>query len=386
MNINKPILMRISTALRATLLILILSVSLMAQVPVYKVGDVVDMDQGWGKGWVKATIEEIDERDYKVRYGPGTLNFIYVPRDNPVRIRDPKKGAEEDRQTKMRYAFIEETRDYASAIYAFLNVYDDTLLRGRSFSMAETPAEKKKAMTELAQLDAICRSKYSDMVNDPKRPDEKKIDNLPATWCDIAAKRDGFERGALAYADREKAKNFNSSFVSDIESAKDAPGGKIREEIQFVVFERDRWLSSLPKTYPNAFKTKPAAEYFKAVFAKADELKAQIEEEAPTRTWDAPTLHNPALEGYVRSYYAKYRPGVQILKIGMTMTGFKTFKNSLGIPTSQVISGSALVKVANRPFCQNQVFELKKEYLGGGRFSAIQPSYIGTEGTFVSCQ
>lgn len=187
----------------------------------------------------------------------------------------------------------------------------------------------------------------------------------------------------------ERIKSFNQQFVMDIDAAMGAYGDRIKEEVQIMVFERERWVASLARDYPQVFReagVAPTADLFAEVFAKADELKAQIERDAPTRSWDSPTLHNAPLEVFVRNYYAKYRKGVQILKVGMTMTNFKTFKNSLGIPTSQVISGSALVKVQDRPFCQNQVFELKKEYLGGGRFSAVQPSYIGVEGTFVKCQ
>ena len=194
---------------------------------------------------------------------------------------------------------------------------------------------------------------------------------------------------ASAAVSNERIQNFNQQFVMDIDAAMGAYGDRIKEEVQIMVFERERWVASLAKDYPQVFQeagVAPSADLFAEVFAKADELKTQIERDAPTRSWDSPVLHNAPLEAFVRNYYAKYRKGVQILKIGMTMTNFKTFKNSLGIPTSQVISGSALVKIQNRPFCQNQVFELKKEYLGGGRFSAVQPSYIGVEGTFVKCQ
>ncbi len=187
----------------------------------------------------------------------------------------------------------------------------------------------------------------------------------------------------------ERIESFNQQFVMDIDAAMGADGDKIKEAVQIIVFERERWVASLGVDYPEVFKeagVASSADLFAEVFARADELKARIERDAPTRSWDSPTLHNAALEAYVRNYYAKYRKGFQILKVGMTMTGFRTFKNSLGIPTSQVISGSALVRVENRPFCQNQVFELKKDYLGGGRFSAVQPGYIGVEGTFVKCQ
>jgi hypothetical protein len=354
----------------------------------FNVGDEVELSQ-WSSGWIKARIESMDDRDYKVRFGPGTYNFVMVSRANPALIRDPKKAAVVAGQRQLHEAFMSEAKEFRPYVYAFRHVYHEELKPTYGFSPAATPAERQQAVRELARLDTLCKSKYAGMTDNLTSSRKDMLEERPAVWCEIAANRSGFEKAAQAHTSNEALRSFSRSFVDDIESAKDAPGDKIKEEIQIIVFERERWVGSLATAYARFFQdagVAPSPQLFKDVFAKADELKAKIEAEAPTRSWDSPTLHNPALEGFVRNYYASYRKGVQILKIGMTMNAFRTFKNSLGIPTSQVISGSALVKVPNRPFCQNQVFELKKEYLGGGRFSAVQSSYIGVEGTFVKCQ
>ena len=52
----------------------------------------------------------------------------------------------------------------------------------------------------------------------------------------------------------ERIKSFNQQFVMDIDAAMGAYGDRIKEEVQIMVFERERWVASLARDYPQVFR------------------------------------------------------------------------------------------------------------------------------------
>lgn len=355
----------------------------------FKVGDEVEVNCGNCKGnrdgWVRAKIVKIDfDRGFYI-YDFGDVNHRGEPKYYQDNISNPDfRTLTEEAEERTRQQFETEAAPYKRAITETAFLYKPEFANGRD---SLPPEDLEKHRASLRALSGVCQ-KYPNLKNSRYASKSTDISLRFADWCVMAKQADALvERGNAAELARSLA-SAQRSPLDDLENAFDTPNG-MREETQRIVFDRAAWereeRAKLAKHH-SAASEEMLKKYFAEIFTKADEVKARIEREAPAKSWDAPLLHNAALEGMIRSYYAKYLPGVTVVKIGMYQNDYKLFKNNLGIPTSQVISGVALVKVANRPLCQSQIFELKKEYLGGGRFSAVKPLYVGREGTFVKCQ
>lgn len=360
-----------------------------AQETEFKVGDVVEVSCGNCKGnkngWVRAKIVKIDfDRGFYL-YDFGDVNHRGEPKYYQTIISNPDfRTLTEEADEQTRQQFEAEAKPFSRAITEMASLYQPELARGE-YRLSPEDLEKHRA--SLKALTTVCQ-KYPNLRNSRIASKGTNISIRYTDWCQMAKQADVLIDRAKAAGLAEALAFAQKSSLDDLENAFDTPNG-MREETQRIIFDRAAWereeRAKLAKNYAGAPEEK-LKEYFAEIFAKADEVKARIEREAPTKSWNAPLLHNATFEGMVRNYYAKYRPGVTVVKIGMYQNDFKTFRNGLGIPTSQVISGVALVKIANRPLCQSQIFELNKEYMGGGRFSAVKPLYIGKEGTFVKCQ
>lgn len=357
----------------------------------YKIGDTVEMSCGncenARNGWVRVKIVSIDysrtdEGEYvldagtKNYRGEPTLYKIFVHQaDRELRALD------EERNGQIRRQFLEEAQPYLRTF----DVFDPNGSYQKSGIIPSGEETNYKA--DFQAVAALCQ-RYGKVTNPPNKSSSLPLSSRPADLCEMAKQGDAMIADAKAGGIARDLASAQKMALDDLENAFDTPNG-MREETQRIVFDRSAWereeRAKLARYHPGA-TAEMLKKYFAEIFAKADGVKTRIESEAPNKSWDAPVLHNAALEGMVRNYYAKYRPGVTIVKIGMYQNDYKLFKNSLGIPTTQVISGVALVKIAGRPLCQSQIFELNKEYMGGGRWSAVKPLYIGREGTFVKCQ
>ena len=274
--------------------------------------------------WTKGKIESIDDNGYVVRYGDGTYHTKTI-KFGSDRIRDPnqpvvkkeetwqphnpqttqiqpnaQETAEREKRNEMEEQLRKEPKNYVPAVLPLSRAY----INGRPFTryadqMPTDAAYRQEIMRDLAELDALCKSKYSELkVLDSEL---KQIDvlNTPSMWCEIAARRLELVEADKNASKTDTLKNFKNGFIDNIRTAMQADGGKINDEVQMIVFERERWVASIPKQYqyftPNTGITTPTAAMFADVFAVADELKAQIEAEAPNRSWQAPLLHNAAL-------------------------------------------------------------------------------------------
>lgn len=164
--------------------------------------------------------------------------------------------------------------------------------------------------------------------------------------------------------------------------------GYLNYNLQELLFARPSWEArARVEVMENATagQTLPS-DFFAELYAQADQLKAKAEGDGQNRKWKEPPYHDPAVESFIRQQYAARLKGTQIVKIGMTYTTWKIWKNSIGIPTSQTKRGLVLVKVPNMPFCQIQEFVVKKEYSGGGTFGAMKTEGgVAGVGAFASC-
>ena len=358
----------------------------------YKVGDTVEMNCGncenARNGWVRVKIVSIDysrtdEGEYVL--DAGTKNYRGEPTLYKMFVHQADRelrALDEERNGQIRGQFLEEAKPYLRTFEEF-----DPNGRYERKGVINSPADEAKYRADFQAVAALCQ-KFGKVTNSPNKSVSERLIDRPVELCEMAKQGDAMIGKAKAGGIAKDLASAQKMALNDLENAFDTPNG-MREETQRIVFDRAAWereeRAKLAKYHPSA-TAEMLKKYFAEIFVKADEVKARIEQEALAKSWDAPVLRNVALEGMVRNYYAKYRPGVTIVKIGMYQNDYKLFKNSLGIPTTQVISGVALVKVAGRPLCQSQIFELNKEYMGGGRWSAVKPLYIGREGTFVKCQ
>jgi hypothetical protein len=372
------------TAISLCLLSLTWAVTVNAQKK-FEVGQKVELkcDCFGSTAWVPATIEEDWGNDrYRVRFGTGRSD--YKNGVSTELIRELGTGEREDRQAERRRLFMGEAEKYKKAVGSVAGLFDSTLSNTNIYSRPFTAAEWATVMRELTELDTLCTTKYPLMKNPVDNSPDRNIFQMPATWCEIAARRADYQSSA-------NDQNFQNTLAINLNSARlqiqraiDDPKNHTNDGVQELLFETEKAKADLMTSLKAPGKPFPAAS-FAPIQEKLDELKALIESGAPNRHWDPPPFNRPVEQGLARPKFLAYYPGVTILKIGSSFGDWKMYKNSLGIPTNRFIRGWILLKRPNRPFCQAQEWIIKQEYTGGGGWSASKVDSFGGGGTFMSC-
>lgn len=356
----------------------------------YRVGEKVEFECNcFGPTqWVNGTIEEDQgSGTYRVRFGNGRYDYQNGIGTN--RIRKPGETAKIADQSKLRYAFFDEAAPFRESVYALMMVYDENLVVGSGKHTPPVRAEDwKKTLSDLAALDNLCKTKYTKMTNDPNSSRKNDLSHLPATWCEIAARRAEYEESARGLALSFQIAPTKQMYLSNLNEIMNDSEPVLSDDHQLLVFEPAAWRIAFTNKSQIAQKgtgAKLPDSFFKEIVAKAAEVKEFINTDAPNRTFKAPPYKDTTVETFVRGRYATGLKGVQIIKMGMDYTTWKIWKNSLGIPTHQTKRGRALVKVPSRPFCQEQEFVVEKEYIGG-RYGAMKiQGKVGGAGMFMSC-
>lgn len=334
--------------------------------------------------WTPGTIEEDQGNGtYRVRFDTG--RYDYKNAISADRIRAVGTGEREERQAERRRLFMAEAAQYKKAVGSVAGLFDSTLSNTNIYSRPYTAAEWATVMRELTELDTLCTTKYPLMKNPVDNSPDRNIFQMPATWCEIAAKRADYQSNA-------NNQNFQNTLDINLNSARlqiqqaiSDPKNHTNDGVQELLFETEKAKADLMTSLKAPGKPFPAAS-FAPIQEKLDELKSLIESGAPNRHWDPPPFNRPVEQGMARPKFLAYYPGVTILKIGSSFGDWKMYKNSLGIPTNRFIRGWILLKRPNRPFCQAQEWIIKQEYAGGGRWSASKVDSFGGGGTFMSCQ
>jgi hypothetical protein len=371
-----------TTLLGLCLLLFALSVSAQER---YQVGQKVEFYCAcYGPtAWTPGTIEEDQGNGtYRVRFDTG--RYDYKNAVSAQYIRAPGSGEREERQAERRRLFMAEAEQYKQAVGSVAGLFDSTLSNTNIYTRPNTASEWATVMKDLAALDTLCTTKYPLMKNPEDSARFKNIFQMPATWCEIAAARAGYQTNA-------NNQNFQNTLDINLNSARlqiqraiDDPRNHTGDGVQELLFETEKAKANLMTSLKAPGKPFPAAS-FAPLQEKLDELKALIESGAPNRHWEQPPFNRPVEQGLARPKFLAYYPGVTILKIGSSFTDWKMYKNSLGIPTNRFIRGWILLKRPNRPFCQAQEWIIKQEYAGGGRWSASKVDSFGGGGTFMSC-
>ena len=211
-------------------------------------------------------------------------------------------------------------------------------------------------------------------------------------------------RGASVSSNTNAAHSVNQetqSWTNKINSTMRNPQGYVKDDMQMLVYDHAVWEKTSAghtlKQYAASGETMPP-DAFATLYKKADELKAQIERDAPTRNWTEPKYTDAALEAMVRKAYPMQFPGVKVYKTGMTFTtwkamddtslvgsgtDYKLYRTTVGAYRYKL--GLALVKLPNQPFCQIRDFQFTQQKAGAGYSAGKLSLPIGYTGIFVNC-
>jgi hypothetical protein len=300
--------------------------------------------------------------------------------------------AQDTKENQLRNAFLNEAGKYLQTVQQFAPFYDETYISGGT---PTTPEGWQKAMTELAELDRLCKGKYAGVTNDVSYAlREGIVQNRYAVWCEIAARRNEIENKARGGA----AKHMIGLTVTEdnLKFAFEHQKNRVPDETQLLMYERDKWRQQeLPKYKPRFadYGIEMPADFSSEVEKKADELKRLIEQTAPNRSWEQPPFSDPAVESFIRAKYAAdpdYR-GAKILKSGVDYKTWAVRKglSYLGsdstyryykVEYNSYKRGWVLMKRPNQPLCQ------ASEWIVGRGPKGMVVVSLGGSGIFMSCE
>lgn len=368
-------------ALVSLLLLIVMVTSVLAQ-ETFRVGDMVEIPGGR-----QGRIEAINGNSAKVRTGPGKYDFM---NDLLANLKSPKAAGLEREQDKQRKEFRVEADKFFWMVRLFEQFYNPQFAEVKGGIDA---AVIKKATVQFAELDALCISKYPGITNDPNYLDRLMFRS--GDWCGMAAKRNEMLQSVTSGTQSAVGARFIEGWKRSIDKSSHQrgvdSGDPVWDDVQVMLFDREKWkakdLPNLQRLYAENGGTVPT-DIFDAVKAELDTLRQKVESDSQTTSWTVPPYKDEAVEALVKRSYAakpKFR-GIVFVKSGMDYTTWKLFKNDLGIPTSQIKKGWILVKIPNQQgMCQAREFAVEKEYLGGGRFSAVQMAGFSEAGTYMKC-
>lgn len=254
-------------------------------------------------------------------------------------------------------AFREETRSFATVVGVFR--------KGPGGSLEQV----KAGVEELAKLDALCRSKYPGIRDDPKLSFALNIE--PGTWCSVAARRE-----ELALATYQKATaGALQPVLAQVKEAKDklAPNNGLLgvDDLPYQLLQnrpaiKARMVERLKPLFDAAGQTMPA-DYFVALDAQLDAFAAEIERLAPTWKFEA-THADAATEGGARKAFTEVYKGRSVVKTGLLYGHASIAKTPAGIPTERYRTGALLAK-APGTWCEYRQFTAHEAYSGGGTYA-----------------
>jgi hypothetical protein len=372
----------------AAALLTILSFAVYPQAPM-AVGDEVKYQCFcFGQEWVNGKVEAVSGGNVRVRFGNMDDQVITLPMSSPKL----KASVAEWMADPMQKAFAAEAAPtYRKSVSQFAHFYDSqfTFIGGLVH-----PPEWQKAMADLAELDSLCRSRYSGVKDFQTITyvQPGNVDYRFGTWCAIAAKRNEIEPRVRAGMAKELVnlgyteENLNFGF--------NEPDNPVRMETQRLIWERDKWraekIAWLKPKYAQYGSSVPADATADAE-KRADELKAMVLRDAPGRSYKQPSYHDAAIEAFMKRKFAAEYPGSQVLKIGLDYRTWVKRESLTYVASDELFNyykvgynsykrGTVLLKVPGRPFCQTQDWVVGQS--GGGLVAVA----VGGSGTFMRCE
>jgi len=275
---------------------------------------------------------------------------------------------------------------------------------GQTYLPPTDPVKWEKIGQDLAELDALCKSKYTRIVNDPSETNSKvkDLDKRHATWCEIAGNRTQLvKKGKIWIAQRESTRSLDE-WIDKLKTemgrgkVKVLQDGRIPDDVQILLFNRPEWEKREGVNIRNRFTSlgeQMPADIFSTVYATADELKAHIDRTASARAWEPPPYKDAAVESFIKTKFtgAPEFKGAKVMKIGLDYTTWKK-RESLSLVGSDskykyykvehnfYKRGKALVKMPGQPFCQS------REWVVGRGAKGIVLVSLGGSGIYMKCE
>jgi hypothetical protein len=373
--------------------------------PTFRVGDTAISPRS-PKG-TSGVIESVNGNSARVRFGRGKYDYVDDLLENlmtPQQVAVEQENArQEQTQKPLRAQFMDEAEAFSTTVYKLAPVFDPKYQHiGTGITQENKTYEAWRK--DLESLDAVCR-KYPNMTN-PSMDSiyQHNVKYFPADWCKIAAQRTEMLQKMKRTVGDTFAKSEIHSWTLKVNEAFEHPDGYVTDEIQMLLYDRTAWnRKHLPAMEQNCLGAGGVAqELFKPLDDKITELKAKIESDAATRTWeDKTSFKDAALEAVGRRDILTDLPGARILKTGMADTTwavmdgrtevgsvrgggsiYRFYRINKGAYRYKV--GRALVQLPNRPFCQIRAFQVT-QYKAGAGYGAAQAS-SSDAGRFVKCQ
>ncbi len=293
-------------------------------------------------------------------------------------------------QDTLRRAFIEEFGKYRQSVYNLMEIHNPKLKVGNtSYGPPADKAGWKQTMTELGEMDAACKSKYAVMTDPPDKISWNELNQLPATWCAIAANRFDYEKKGKALEVTRQSRHFTDEIEGEIRTTENDPEDRISLQTQLMFWETEKWKAEIfTKLKPrfDEFEAEIPDDFLDEYINKGKLIRDKRESAGATRSFTQPPNKDTVMETWVRQQYQKAFPQGQILKIGSEYADWRIFTNRVNIPTSRTKRGWVLIKLPNRPLCQAREGIIKQDYAGGGRYSANKVDSLGYTGILTKCQ
>lgn len=343
----------------------------------------------FGQEWVKATVLSVGGGNVRVRFGNLDSQVVTLPINSPkLRM---SGTTSEFRADPIQQAFSAEAGRFQKSVAVFAHFYDPQFNYGGGYVRAE---EWRQAMTELAELDSLCKTRFRGVKNfeGPTYIKLGSIDYRFATWCEVAARRTQIEPIARAGIAKTlinlgyTEENLNFGF--------NEPDNPVRWETQELIWQREKWraakLAWLKPKYAEYGVAVPA-DATAAAEKRADQLKELVLAGAPNRSYKQPPYRDAAAEAVVKAAFLKEYPGVQVVKIGLDYRTWVQRKSLDYIASDDIFRyykvsynsykrGTALLKIPGRPFCQMH------DWVVGLSGKSIVPAGVGGSGTFMRCE
>ncbi len=358
-----------------------------------RVGDTVDFKcTRVSSGWCSGKVESVSAGSVKIRWGNMRDQFSMVS-SGDVRV-PPKPDSPE--ATAFKEAFAAEIGTLQrNALRIFAHYY-----KADEFSYAggtpTTPAGWQELMSQMASVDALCKGKYRGMANrSPSAawpgPRQGDLDARYGEWCEIAGRRLEFEPRVRADAASNMA---IMPGADDLKRALEYEDNRVVDDIQLLMYEPEKWKAQNSVKLKPHFATYGVAmppTFFDKVIERSAELKAKIEQGAPSRSFETSATKDAAVETFIKGKFVAEYPGSQILKASHSYpkwakreslslvgsgTGYKLYK----VEYNTYKRGWVLMKMPNRPFCQ------AREWIVGQGAKGLVAVSTSSQGTFMSCQ
>lgn len=351
-----------------------------------------------GREWVRATVEAVSGGNVRVRFGNMDNQVITLPMNSP-KLQLPTGSAPgqgggaggEFRADNMQQQFAGEAAPkYRKVVEQFAHFYDP---KYNSAGGPVRPEQWQQAVSQLAELDSLCRTRYAGVKDFQGITYIKdgSVDYRFAVWCDIAAKRQQLEPIArsgmartlvnLGYTDENLNFGFNE------------PDNPIRMETQQLIWERDKWraekIAWLTPKYAEYGAAVPA-DATSAVEKRADQLRDLALAGAPNRSYKQPANRDAAVETFMKAKFVKEYPGAQVVKIGTEYATWVQRKSLTYVASDELFRyykvdyntykrGTALLKIPGRPMCQTQ------DWVVGRSAKGLVAVAVGGSGVFMRC-